>query len=629
MKKLALVIAILCMSVTAILGGCSSSAGNTGKIKNAKDISDYILDKDTVSQEFTVTPTSLDTFKDYDAAMPIGEDAIGFLKGEVIKEGETPVAQKTTLSAYILSTGTTLTIEYTNELPKADDPATEDVREDMPTTTTYSPSDISTFNYSYFSSQKGPKDFVGIKAIKRVNTYDVDKNRYETETFYETYDVLGNKLAYDKEVETFNPISLAYGGQYSDVNVYFGNNSSIFYAVDEGGKITETDYDVTKGFPYEINGYGIKESRDGAKMVAYKDGAVVSTFTPEKEMAYGDERLSYGILDDGRFVIQFSYLLDIVADEYDYYEEGAKYDLVTYIWDIEKDKISEVDVNFLIRYIENKHIIANFAETYNTEKVDNIAEITSFENGFLDENDSLVVLSNKVKAEVKLNGYVDGQTTSVKAIGNGKYITSINGNASPTETVILDNKGKVVETYDYKGEWISKFKRVKDSIIDVNGNVKLTFGNKYDFVDIITDAYIVSETTKVDNKNVTTYYVYDGELKEIKSDKDGYTVADVEVVSYGLYQTHVSQIYKVVLVKDGAEINQYFDYKGNKLLEIEQANLKPGTAIDLFVAKYNYVGRDENVVLMWREINKGTDLESATDDTVEIKMAIINIAVNA
>ncbi len=121
------------------------------------------------------------------------------------------------------------------------------------------------------------------------------------------------------------------------------------------------------------------------------------------------EGQGYFIMNNGNVLLQGAEYLGEFAEKYDWMEDGEKLDLHTFVLNVEKGTVKELDLDY---YIENVQTQAAAEDWLYNEKIENVAWIVEIEDEKLDWTDSatkLVSLDNNGKVKGVIDGLVANQ----------------------------------------------------------------------------------------------------------------------------------------------------------------------------------------------------------------------------
>ncbi len=141
------------------------------------------------------------------------------------------------------------------------------------------------------------------------------------------------------------------------------------------------------------------------------------------------EEMGYGLVGEGKALVQYRVPVDILSDKYDLLEGMAKYDLYTVIFDIAKGKSKEIKCDYAINFIGA--FDADMRKAYGlSEKVKAFGTVCPIVDKKVDDSISyLATFTEKGKISVldKLNGFA---VTGLELIGTNLWkVTTVEDKA--------------------------------------------------------------------------------------------------------------------------------------------------------------------------------------------------------
>jgi len=273
-----------------------------------------------------------------------------------------------------------------------------------------------------------------ISLLEGIPAYCVEKESGET-TSKAYYDAAGNKFA---EVENVDKeISGA-----KKLNDKLAMINAVLYEIDQAeGKLEEKD-----AVPAYVSYNNITKANDeyfyalGNTVIIYNvDFEPVAVWTAP---SYA-KNLSTFVMNNGAVLVQYSVVLDEDAKKFDYYDNGDKYDLVSFVLST-KGAVNNAKLDYVV-----KQLVPNYdlydenlekEENVYTDKFENLAVIARIENQLIDTNSvnfDFVLMNNAGKAQKSLK-LVDGQIGIPERISEDLFVVqTVYGEA------IVNEKGKV------------------------------------------------------------------------------------------------------------------------------------------------------------------------------------------
>ena len=289
--------------------------------------------------------------------------------------------------------------------------------------------------------------------------------------------------------------------------------------------------------------YQIESSR---VLVFNKNLQLVTTYYPQG--SYDDITIS--VLADGNLLVQTVLGLMDEDKNYTYISDGRKYEMKTYIYDVEDKDAVEKEFNYLIVSSDP----AKMSEQDFKLNADNIAVLYPIEDERLldGNNDKMVVsLSNKLRIQGRLDKMIDNQVPGTTFTTLNEYLvyttsegnTLVKSDGTVIGTVNNLNKNKRNDTffavggkiynynldflYDFDANGYSDVLWMNNSLILAKVVDDKTVYFRYDtsmvsptqitmsstnFVGLFGSKYVYSIAGTVDEKTVYTYYNDGGEM---------------------------------------------------------------------------------------------------------------------
>ena len=404
-----------------------------------------------------------------------------------------------------------LTVKYTNA-PYINDAGTFD-------------SDY--FGYDIYYSMDYPPEYT----ISVYNTEDVSKpsktfNPYATRDWvrYTYYDyTYGSGSSYYYEYENdLDKYFLEYivKGSLQNISQFYNHNDyeliaddlllvcNAIYRRDKEGNLTLVRslgidgissydyYEKCGDYYYDVNDYDVT--------VYDKDLKAISTYAVPSYCEDAD----FFILRNGDVLVQYTELLDVDTDTYDYmlvenYYVGTsnqKYDLHTCIISAATGEATEINASFVVRELENTYATnPDYANYYNA-KLSNIAVINYIKNSKLDVSATACdVVSMNDKGEVVESLKLHNDWAGIpENLGNGFFTVY---NVRDTYTV-MDKTGKILNNnVDLEGQTRNY---LRDYFVLDDGIYNMTGEKTYDLSGKIYDIYYVNASKNITLLSIVT-----------------------------------------------------------------------------------------------------------------------------
>ena len=291
----------------------------------------------------------------------------------------------------------------------------------------------------------------------------IEKTTYNTktgdilETDYTAYDAAGTQL-----VSSTRAISGA--TQFADDLILFNN---VAYQEDEETgaltKIKDIPEYVALAEYLDYNDNYFYAGDDNNVVVYDRDFNFVASWSAPSYAA--EEMCIMHLLNDGNLLIQYYYELDSDSAKYDVYEVNetgitVKYDLVSLIFNPEKNSVKELDLDYLVYNVTTNAELQKEYEEGNSEfsaEFENIAYICPIVDKKLDYSDDamdLVIMNNKAGAMQSLK-ILDNQSTSApRKVATDLYAVSLK-----IGYALINGKGEVInvinnESLELKDDYI-------------------------------------------------------------------------------------------------------------------------------------------------------------------------------
>lgn len=283
--------------------------------------------------------------------------------------------------------------------------------------------------------------------------------------------------------------------------------------------------------------------------------------------SYAEEGDWY-VLSNGNILIQYSVMQDIMAEDYDYIESVAKFNLHSFLFNAETGKLKELDLDFVVEDVWSYD--ADDEDWYFNEKIENVAWVSYIVDQRIDTSDAaikMVALSNNGKDA----GVIDNLIPNMDCEGLWHVATNrwIASNMAGQD-FLLNEKGEIlgeVSGVDWD-EANANFFVLNGKIYDWDLNVKLDLAEqKCDDYEILNHS-VLFETEDGEQK----LYV-NGEVKTL-IDKATAEAGDreLEILSDDLYVI-------IDTATEGKTKYELYNDAGTLLTAIDNAIFAPGCLI--------------------------------------------------
>jgi len=221
---------------------------------------------------------------------------------------------------------------------------------------------------------------------------------------------------------------------YSADLLVFNNT---YYPVDTDGNIGEGfEYSAAAAVP-TIDQASANYYYDFNGRVAYVYDKQFNLVAEYSLPGYAEEfEEFFFVLENGNILVQYLIIEPDDAEDYDVFFEDSEYfdidlngmdggfefnsnvkaTVVSQLIDVEKDKIKDIDLDFIVVDLSTKTDIAEYGYTYLTEEIENVATVLEIVDGRVDDSEAnakMISLSNKCKAEMVLNDVFVAQGDSI------------------------------------------------------------------------------------------------------------------------------------------------------------------------------------------------------------------------
>ena len=301
-------------------------------------------------------------------------------------------------------------------------------------------------------------------------------NNYSSETYSYFYDSNGSVVA---SVE-------GYAGLENFLDIYSFDLD--FYRLNDNGGFEELSglsYSFYDDLEYARGEYYYATSSE--TIITYDKNFNVVNYHRAPSYAQGISEII--ILDNGNYVYQYEYNVDPLTEKYDYLDEdNVKYNLETVLVDISKNKVKDIDTDYIfgsglyVEEITEEGIVID--EKYKTL----IEIVTKIENKKLSRIDyKMMSINGKGKME-EIKPMIEYGQALVYTMSNGNYYTyTIAG-----ELVVLDEDFKELKRFNERTiDFINNsLISINKKIYDANMNLVKDI-SEYDIVKVLSDCVIL------------------------------------------------------------------------------------------------------------------------------------------
>ncbi len=244
-------------------------------------------------------------------------------------------------------------------------------------------------------------------------------------------------------------------------------------------------------------------------------------------MTSADANATTSLLKNGRILFNLSLALPDDAKSYDYMESGLKYDIRSYIIDLQSLSVSEVQPQYIITGMADESF------SYNILNFQEISDKT------ISPVLSLGVFDDDLKLLYNLSDHLS-DIQSVEVLDNGDILLKNDDMA-----LIVDKKGNTVASYYLDGitsygSFLLKSDSYMNTIYDSHGKEIMTLNNDCELVSsVYSDKYI--------------YYLQPSEV----SGDNGSTVSEKKFMIYDIAARSAKELGKEDQIKFYPSINAY------------------------------------------------------------------------
>ena len=178
-------------------------------------------------------------------------------------------------------------------------------------------------------------------------------------------------------------------------------------------------------------------------------------------------------LSNGNLFIQYAVVQDIMAEDYDYLDGMAKYNLYSFLLNAENGKLKEVKADFVVEDVLAYD--ANDEDWYFNEKIENVAWVIYIEDQRINERDvaiKMVSLTNKGKVAGVIDNIIPNMSPEgLKHVADNRWIVE----NMVGQSFLINEKGDVLGevTGLDEDEMTAKFFVLNNKIYDWDLNVKV------------------------------------------------------------------------------------------------------------------------------------------------------------
>ena len=340
----------------------------------------------------------------------------------------------------------------------------------------------------------------------------------EADVEYKVYDTKGTLLMTADNAEDVVVNQLSNGDFVFD---------GVVYSIDDNGSMVK-EFDIpeyvsaTKFTKFTENNYYSVD--DNVAAVYDKDFKLLAVW----EAPSYAEQVLVNVLNDGNLFIQYWYALEENAEEYDIFMEDVKYDLVSVLFNVEKNKAKELkDIDYIVDHLYTYEDLYDDEKEINENKFigefDNLASIVYIENYRVNTQSAAVVLmNNKLDIRGTFQCFPEQDLASVPTkIADNRYMVSTKSG----ERAIIDFEGNLIGmidagSLDVCGNYLVGDKAIYDTDLNVVYDLK---ANEAEVISTIGDTVFVKaggfdedeyEMITLRNGAQNTIYTYDKDSKK-------------------------------------------------------------------------------------------------------------------
>ena len=466
----------------------------------------------------------------------------------------------------------------------------------------YDDKTTNTKTYSVELKYNWVADNAALFVVKTTTTETVNFNTRTTERAA-LYDSCGMMMA-ETYGSTIDFTSIARGYVYADGTVYTFQ--------EDGRSEVAFEYPAYLEFPYF-------DFTDGENYYSFDEDTMQITVYDSKfeyvdsyQLPVNAEWVNYVVMRDGKLLVQYDIELEDDAKKYDFiyeksneiegdleidgtyndvslsFTENKKYDLVTLLVDLEKDKVKEVKTDLAFLEVTSMNDIAYYNEEY-CEGLSDAEEISAYvmaakiEDGRVNfDRCDMYAVDAKAKF-TKIESVEGNYYNYITRIAEDRWIYCGN-NAN----YMIDGDGTVISRFDDFDDVIGDYILVDDKIYDMDLELVLDLNDsRYSIVDTMADGLLLS------NVDGDVYlFNAENEIPKMIADKDaGYSYRDAGqnliVVKYN-DESEDDDDQFILYNRAGTEIARYDAYGAGVSIVYDN---EYGTMISVDVMKGTTSGR--------------------------------------
>ena len=290
------------------------------------------------------------------------------------------------------------------------------------------------------------------------------------------------------------------------------------FSIDESGKIssvTESKGSIFSSITDYSNGYYYNMS-DSQKKI-YDNNLNLYGFIDLPSYA---ENVEQFILENGNVLIQYKINADKFGTKYDIYdtETESKFDVVTILYNVEKNTVKEVEFDYEIYNVITKSDLFAKSDVYDGD-IENIAVAFKIEDKLVNRNSSnvsLLRLSNNLNAKLLKKAFPTQDTANFDAIAPETFMaTNIAG-----QKVILDKDLEVTSIIDNYLTHNHKYIIANGNLYNLAGAEIYNYADQnFSVVKVFETSVLFKKTTEAENAEtiITWFLYYGGKAEKIAS----------------------------------------------------------------------------------------------------------------
>ena len=434
MKKQIALLTTALLATSFVLGATSCASNNVSKALKSVSVSENTTAVSALKKDDSFSTV------DYSGLMVVSKENYETVDNTSVLKSTTYKLFDVTTNAYI--SGAEVTV----------DANAPEVNENTASTT----------EYTQFTAFDNNNPFAFYYTLKTVKTYQTG-SLFETKYYISLYGKNG-KIADNLELKDL--ISNLYGNgvfTYTDgTRYYLDINGNVAKEEDSLAKILTYNDVMTNYEAFTVAKDYIIENDDAYSVVYDKNGKYIRTINGAYELdvpaSIKGEPQMWAV--DNYMFVQYSVMLEEKAKKFDYMErsiDGAvKYDLVTKRYDIEKGKVKEIDMDYVVTDVDED------ASMYFNEA--SLLYVSEIKDDYVMEAQLIQSFDKNGKVAVDLQALVPG-AEDIEGLGKDYIVL----NASDMEYVV---KGKKVI-----GEFVADSVQYMGNVAYVDGESWIKFYN--------------------------------------------------------------------------------------------------------------------------------------------------------